>query len=221
MVQQPHWNAPEKLKRQLEFLDRHPDYAGCFHDALIVSEAPAAFENQEVEMRFHPWKTYSQFNCYQADYFPWDALMRKIIPTASLVFRKADFNEFFEKFAGFNLSISWAVHLWLLKNSKFRYFNETWSTYYDRPEGFSKKFPLIDFKINNIKMLETLLEDDFYGHLRKDLYKALAKEYFHLLSLPDLKEVEKDKRRTCLRGYKHYAKLAYKSEYEYFKKCAE
>jgi len=216
------WTYPEKLQRQIDFLEKNPEYSGCFHDAAIISEMPAGAENGEYEMRFHQhWKTYSQFNTYQPDFFPWDALQRKIIPTASLVFRKTELTPFFQKFSCFQLSISWAVHLWLLKTGKFRYFNEVWSEYHDHPEGFSKKYSLIDFKINNIMMLEVFREDEYYCHFAKDVYKALTQEYFHLLSLPDIRTVNKAAFRKYLKAYEKYAKLATKTEITYFRKQFE
>ncbi len=212
------WIYKNKLQEQLDFLESNPDYVGCFHDAAIISDAPEGIGSSEYLMRFHNhWKTYSQFNTYSGDFFPWDALSRKIIPTASLLFRKANLELFFKKFGAFRLSISWAIHLWLLKESKFKYFNEVWSEYHDHPEGFSKKYSLIDFKINNIKMLETLLQDEYYSNLVKDVFKALEKEYFHLLSLPDIKNLRKSEFKAHLKAYKKYAKLATNEELNYFK----
>jgi hypothetical protein len=31
-----YWSSPGKLQRQVEFLDDHPDYAMCFHNALVL-----------------------------------------------------------------------------------------------------------------------------------------------------------------------------------------
>jgi len=33
-----HWTAPDKLARQVAFLDRRPDHAICFHDVLVTYE---------------------------------------------------------------------------------------------------------------------------------------------------------------------------------------
>jgi glycosyltransferase involved in cell wall biosynthesis len=211
------WTYKGKLQHQIDFLEANTGYAGCFHDATIVSRKPEGNNTDEYKMRFHgSWKTYSQFNLYHEDFFPWDALMRRIIPTASLIFRRTDMNPFFEQFSDHHLSISWAVHLWLLKNGKFRYFNETWSEYLDHAEGFSKKYRLADFKINNISILEKLLADDYYRHLEKDMYAALAREYFHLLSLPDVGHLKKSTFQKYLKAYRKYSGLHGKTEVRYF-----
>jgi glycosyltransferase involved in cell wall biosynthesis len=213
------WIYNKKIQKQIDFLEANPEYSGCFHDAAIISDIPEGENSEEFSMRFHNhWKTYSQFNTYQPDFSPWDALMRKIVPTASLVFRKTDMSAFFEKFKEINLSISWAVHLWLLKNGIFKYFNEVWSEYHDHPEGFSKKYSLIDFKINNINILELFLQDDYYRQLSKDVYKALVQEYFHLLSLPDINKINKSDFAKYMKAYNRYSKLALKTESEHFQK---
>lgn len=31
-----YWTSPDKLQRQADFLDRHPDYTICFHSATMV-----------------------------------------------------------------------------------------------------------------------------------------------------------------------------------------
>lgn len=212
------WIYPGKLEKQLSFLEENSDYTGCFHDAAIRSEGNLHQPGTEGDQRFHQhWKTYSQFNCYSADFHPWDALQRKIIPTASLLFRKVEMDDFFRKFSDFRLSISWAIHLWLLKNGKFRYFNEVWSEYHDHPEGFSKKYSLKDFKLNNIGILETYLGDSFYQHLKKDLYAALKNEYFHLLSIPGLEHEDRSAYKNYLKQYVSYSKLSLKYDRLYFK----
>jgi glycosyltransferase involved in cell wall biosynthesis len=33
-----YWTAPDKLQRQVDFLDSHPEYSMCFHDAAITYE---------------------------------------------------------------------------------------------------------------------------------------------------------------------------------------
>src|SRR5205814_891802 len=34
-----YWTSPQKLQRQVDFLDAHPECALCFHNALVVDEA--------------------------------------------------------------------------------------------------------------------------------------------------------------------------------------
>lgn len=212
-----YWNEPSKIRRQLAFLDSQPEYAGCFHDAQIVSEIPDKETDEEYKMRCHSqWRTYSQINHYKEDYFAWDAVMRRIIPTASLVFRRPDFTDFFSRFNPPQLSLAWAVHLWLLMNSRFRYFNEIWSVYLDRPQGFSKHYPLKTFKVNNIAILERFLEEPYYQGIKRDVFRGLVQEYYHLLSLPVLQIENGEELNQYLKRYKHYSNELRKADLKWF-----
>ena len=95
---------------------------------------------------------------------PWALIERNIIPTASLIFRNTDIVGFLKKYSASEFSLSWALHLEIIKGSKFKYFNETWSVYNDHPRGISKKYDIVDFKLNNIKILESLLLDKSWDY---------------------------------------------------------
>ena len=178
-----YWINGEKLQYQVDFLDGNPSYSGCFHDATIISNCNIASKSNDLRYH-HQWKYYSQFNHYTSDFYPWSLLERNLIPTASLVCRKENLQpDVFEKYAEVKLSINWLFHLMIIKDSKFRFINELWSVYNDHAEGISKKVGKEDFKISNIRFLKKLLADDYYVYLRKDIYKALSKEYYQLLDL--------------------------------------
>jgi glycosyltransferase involved in cell wall biosynthesis len=50
-----YWTSPDKLRTQVEFLDAHPDYAMCFHNAAVVyddgDEDPHPFHNENPAQR--------------------------------------------------------------------------------------------------------------------------------------------------------------------------
>jgi glycosyltransferase involved in cell wall biosynthesis len=132
-----YWCYENKIQTQIDFLENNPDYAGCFHDAKIEQYNKSNDANYNHRTHIN-WKTYSQFNRYVEDFMPWDLLVRNIIPTASLIFRNTKVSEFLNNFNAAALSLSWALHLEIIKNSKFKYFNEIWSVYNDHPKGASK-----------------------------------------------------------------------------------
>ncbi|OQA01452.1 MAG: hypothetical protein BWY70_00380 [Bacteroidetes bacterium ADurb.Bin408] len=126
--------------------------------------------------------------------------------------------EIFETIKEFNLSVNWMLQLYVIRNSRFRYFNETWSIYNDHREGISKKTSRIDFKKNNITFLKMLRYDPYYAYLRKDIYKALTKEYYQLL---DIYKGQKSKIIKLTLAYFRYELLKIFSELFYFFRKAE
>jgi glycosyltransferase involved in cell wall biosynthesis len=178
-----YWEYPYKLQKQVDFLEANEDYIGCFNDARIVHEpggTASALNQAQGDFKF-----YSQFNEYRSDFYPWHLLKRNIIPTASLIFRnQVNLDHILDR-ADNSLSLNWAIQLEIIKDSKFRYFNEPWSVYNDHPLGISKKTALNDFKIANIDILKRLLEDDYYGGLYRDIYESMAHEYLQILLNPD------------------------------------
>jgi len=178
-----YWTYEGKLQYQVDFLDKNPSYSGCFHDAAIISTCKIPSKSNDL-LYYNQWKYYSQFNKYTPDFYPWDLIERSLIPTASLVCRKECLAaDVFERYSDIKLSINWLFHLIIIKNSRFRYFNELWSVYKDHSEGISKKAGKEEFKHSNIRIFKKLLADDYYTYLRKDIYKAISKEYYQLLDL--------------------------------------
>ncbi len=171
-----YWTYEYKLQTQIDFLEQHPEYVGCFHDAQIISSIKntnETFQHQTLQK----YKYYSQFNHYEPDFYPYHLLMRNIIPTASLVFRLKNFDAFFNHYILPPYSFSWAFHLYIIRNSKFYYFNECWSVYYNHAEGISKKIPAEHFTLNNIKILKWYKNDAFYKKYKNKLFYSIAQEY--------------------------------------------
>ncbi len=170
-----YWINENKLQKQIDFLEQNPEYIGCFHDAEIVStpEADILKHNQ-----YHQeYKYYSQFNRFRSDFYPGDVIERNIIPTASLVVRNSNkIFDFFEVFNDISLSLNWAFQIFIIKDSKFRYINETWSIYNDHPGGISKTQTLDSFKQSNIKVLKRLVKNH-YSNYKYSFYKTIAGEY--------------------------------------------
>lgn len=178
-----YWDYKSKLQIQTDFLETNDDYVGCFHDARIVYEKDES--GKSTNQSQGEFKFYSQFNQYKSEFSPWHLIKRNLIPTASLLFRNGINLENISGFKNGELSLNWALHLSIIKNSKLKYFNEPWSVYNDHPNGISKKRTLIDFKQANVNILKELLEDPFYKHMDRDIYESMANEYLQILLAPE------------------------------------
>jgi len=71
-----YWIDPNKLQKQFDFLESHPDYSMCFHNAIVVFE-----ESENSPIYFNNFKN-------DRDLSTEDIISTWTIPTASMVFRK-------------------------------------------------------------------------------------------------------------------------------------
>jgi len=208
------WCYPKKIQTQLDFLEQNPDFAGTFHDAYIHHH----YETRDAEFlkqTQNEWKTYSQFNRYREIFMPWDLINRNIIPTASLIFRYTDhIVRYINNFKLDVYSLSWAIHLEIIKNSRFKYFNEPWSIYNDHPLGISKKHDLVEFKQNNIKILEDLLNDEGYIFYKSDICRSICREFFFMLKSRKALEMDKSRYFKLVKTYKKYLKRSIQFDIE-------
>lgn len=203
------WSYKNKLQTQIDFLENNKDYSACFHDAAIVQHNKS--DDKDFLKRTQlDYKTYSQFNGYYEDFMPLSLLERNIIPTASLIFRNKDVLSFLNNYSASALSLSWALHLFIIKKSKFKYFNETWSVYNDHPNGVSKFYTIPEFKLNNINILKSLLEDPDWEYFKYEIYDNICKEYRMLLKTKSEIIKPKNEFKLLLKQYKKYLKQATK-----------
>ena len=174
-----YWTYNSKLHIQIDFLENNPQYSGCFHDAFIRSENNIhIIDNEQFKLQsLHKYRYYSQFNHYEDEFTPYLLIMRNIIPTASLVFRNSDFNNFFKNYNLQIHSFSWAFQLKIITNGNFKYFNRCWSVYLDHSEGLSKKISSEKFTLNNIAILKYFKKENFYKSYKNTINQSISKEY--------------------------------------------
>jgi len=176
-----YWNYEYKLQKQIDFLEENNDYVACFHDAVIENNLFIESGTSENKNMYSSYKYYSQFNKYSEETMVWDIIQRKIIPTASLVFRNMGFDDFFESFKKVHLSLQWALQLYLIKNSKFKYFNQPWSVYNNHSKGITKTLDVLEFNKNNINILKIISLNNFYKKYPIDIKKAILEEFKQIL----------------------------------------
>jgi glycosyltransferase involved in cell wall biosynthesis len=212
-----YWCYDGKLQKQIDFLEAHPEYAGCFHDAEIHQMNMS--DNDVYMMKTqNRWAKYSQFNRYEPDFEPISLIVRNIIPTASLILRwNENLVRYIENYKFGPLSFSWALELEIIKNSKFKYFNECWSVYNDHPKGISKKYGIVDFKRNNIQILQSLLKDNFYAYFAPEIYSTICSEFRLMLKSKEMTDLGKWEYGKFIREYKKYLKLLFASDIKQIK----
>jgi len=82
-----YWIGSEKLERQAEFLDGHPECVNCFHNVIVFSDDASA-----VVAGYHAQPDGRQLMCapdFPARLSQNDLLKRNYIPTCSVIFRRS------------------------------------------------------------------------------------------------------------------------------------
>ncbi len=112
-----YWTSPEKLRRQVEFLDLHPDYSECFHNATVRHEG-------------HPERDSLYLTGPQAERWDVRAIASdgwRAIPTCSVMFRRGLFElpRWFEtlRFG------DWSMNLLNAHQGPIGYLDEVFATY--------------------------------------------------------------------------------------------
>jgi glycosyltransferase involved in cell wall biosynthesis len=110
-----YWTDPLKLQKQVDFLEKNPDFSICFHNAKILNE-----EN--------PNESGYSNSPNQSEICSFDDLAKgEFIYTATCIFHTSDFKKFPEKYYFFINNYTLDLHN--AQYGKIKYFNEVMSVY--------------------------------------------------------------------------------------------
>jgi glycosyltransferase involved in cell wall biosynthesis len=137
-----YWTAPDKLRRQVEFLDAHPDHAISFHDALVV------YEDGRREPHPHCDPTQPASSSLE------DLLHGNFIPACSVVFRR-DARELPAWFARVPAG-DWPLHILNARQGKVGYLAEIMSVYRIHPQSLTRTFRLSEYLRGTAMMLQSV-----------------------------------------------------------------
>jgi len=179
------WTNPMKLQRQVEFLEANPDYAICFHNAVVEFDDP------------------EKKGCLYSD-FPWNGIDRKrdvytisdliaspLCPTASVVFRRPPDMElpaWFPKVPSGDMALSMLI----CGDKKIKYFDENWAVYRKHASGVTVNHKGDYIHAGRIYMYLRILEHYMGKHI-DDIKKMIG---HHLENLVDLSSLEDSDRLT-------------------------
>lgn len=111
------WTDSLKLQKQISFLENHPDYSMCFHNAFVIK----AVSNLQSIYAFTKFDS-------DCDFTLEDAIRKWQIPTASLVFRREDSLDYPAWMAKI-YSGDWSLSIVLLLRGRGRFLNDFMSVY--------------------------------------------------------------------------------------------
>lgn len=137
-----YWTSPEKLQKQVDFLDSHRDCTVCFHDALIVYED----ESREPTSYRPSQKAFSTVE---------DLLLDNFIPTCAVMFRSGLFGRIPDWVGTLKMG-DWLIHILNALHGRIGYLDETMAVYVVHPGGVWSTKNWQDHELAMIKMFEAL-----------------------------------------------------------------
>jgi glycosyltransferase involved in cell wall biosynthesis len=141
-----YWTSPQKLKKQADFLDAHPDCAICFHNVTML------YEDGGQSFWWYPKHSIAGKKFFTLE----DLWEGNFIPGCSPMFRKGLITEFPEWLYSEIPSIDWAFYILMAQHGKIGYIDELMGVYRRHREG-------IWSSINTTQQVERVIE--FYRNM--------------------------------------------------------
>ena len=136
-----YWTDPMKLQHQVDFMESHPDYSLCFHNAMVLNERLEVKERIQSVCHLNHSQTISTEHI----------ISEWCIPTASILFRR----ESFEKFELPRLfSGDYTLELALASVGKVYYIDRYMSVYRLNNGGVSSKISVEKWATQLFALLE-------------------------------------------------------------------
>jgi glycosyltransferase involved in cell wall biosynthesis len=135
-----YWTSPHKLQKQVDFLESHPEYVMCFHNAIVVcedgSEEPRLY--CPADQKIIPTLE--------------DLFQGNFIPTCSVMFCRGLFSGFPNWCYSLRMG-DWPLHIFNAQHGNIRYLNEIMGVYRIHPGGAWSAMPYIQQYKEIIMML--------------------------------------------------------------------
>lgn len=143
-----YWTDPRKLQKQVDFLDRNPDYTLCFHKVIVK------YENNEKKDIIYP-------DVEDPSWYTKDELIRtNYIQTNSVMYRRLDYANAHKTLS----PADWYLHLFHAHYGKIKFMDEVMSVYRKHSKGIWWEYDLDRDKVwrthgkNHLNMWLSLLE---------------------------------------------------------------
>jgi len=104
-----YWNDPNKIQKQVDFLDKNEDYILCHHDAIVYEESGRGLTNDRI-MNLDS----------EIDHTTEDLVALNRVSTLTVVFRNNFIKEYPDYFFSF-ITADWPLWIMLSKYGKLKY----------------------------------------------------------------------------------------------------
>jgi len=121
-----YWTSPNKLQKQVDFLQCNPDYSICFHAAKLV-------DRTDNLIRILPLEKFKKATSTLEDLLIHDVFM----PTCSTMFRARSFEYFPKILFSLRNGCDWALSVLNAEHGLIGYLDETMSAYRSQSSDFA------------------------------------------------------------------------------------
>lgn len=139
-----YWTAPHKLQVQVEYLDKHPECAICFHNAKVVHEDEGG---QEAWL----WNPAGQREVTTLE----DILMDNYIATCTTMFRRGLIGSLPDWYRDI-FAADWALHILNAEHGKIAYINEVMGVYRYHQAGLYSPLSPQEKQLDTLKFLRQM-----------------------------------------------------------------
>jgi len=169
-----YWTDPQKLQKQVDFLERNPSYSLCFHNVLI----------DDTTGDYKGIKSYAEKNKLLGDYDKTftiaDTSRGGLIPTCSVVMRNTHIMQSLPPFFQRTITGDWLLWLLACGKKKMRYLSSPMAVYRMHSGGMSYAIRR-DIQLLYLDRAEMLMDLDRY--FKQELHDELSTSLIYYLSL--------------------------------------
>jgi glycosyltransferase involved in cell wall biosynthesis len=161
------WTSPNKLQKQVNFLENHPECSICFHSVLGFYD-----DNLERKDFFIPSKKMKPISTIE------DLLKENFIPTLSVMYRKKNIPRIPEDLTK-SWMLDWPFHILIAKTGKIGYLDEVLGKYRRHENSLCSKKGVIQCYLGIVEMLNSINTylDNKYDTIIKS---TISKQYYGL-----------------------------------------
>jgi glycosyltransferase involved in cell wall biosynthesis len=179
------WTCPQKLQRQADFLDAHPQCSACFHNALVIDEDGNYFDKPFC------WAEQKEFATVE------DMLARNFIPTSAALYRFRRFPKGFLTELRGVLVADWPVNVAYALQGPIGYLKEVMSVYTKHAAGLWTGASSAD-KVRSLEDMYTAI-DRYTNQQYAPLIQALITRWRDHFALDEMRR-EHRRQLECLRS---------------------
>jgi glycosyltransferase involved in cell wall biosynthesis len=183
-----YWTREDKLQRQADFLDTHPQCTACFHNASVVYEDGSAPPRNWVPPGQKPFSTLE------------DIWMGNFIPMCSVMYRNGVIGRLPGWYAQFDMGATlvtdWQLHLLHAEKGLIGYIDEVMGVYRQHPGGLYSRLSEVEKQAMTLKFYRKMNDVTEGRHAR--LANAAISNYFLEWAEEYARRGERGRGRECL-----------------------